>query len=159
MTIPGATLNVLFINTILGYALLAIFFLVLWWGAFYGFVGLSTSHRAGAAWDGLVKGHHVPIWIRGMRWDDLPLFHGSAAIIALHAIGSEASPSADALLAALRDSCGELMAADKEDEVDRCASFSGIFPDIMQELLKERFGDKLIEQVLALDGDSGAKAT
>ena len=117
-------------------------------------LGLAASYQSAEAWNGVVN-EYVPIWIRGMRWEDAPLFAGSIGVISLHATGSETGPDAEMVLKALQESTPAPSPMDAENELERSRAFAAIFPHIMEELIEERHGRSLLEKVMRY----GAKQT
>ena len=147
-------LQPLTVNTALELVLAAILATVVLVALLEAFLGLAASYQSAEAWNGVVH-EHVPIWIRGMRWEDAPLFAGSVGVISLHATGSENGPDADMVLRALQATTPAPSPMEADDEHERCRTFAAIYSRLMNDLIEERHGRSMLEKVMR----HGAKQT
>ena len=114
----------------------------------YLFCGLVVSKRAEALSDGIVT-KSLPLWIRGMRWEDLPL---SAASIAIPCI-FDGTPSAQGVYDALKgnytgvDLDKKVSLDDEDDGTRRGAEFKRSFDRLLSELAVGQSGSSLTSQV------------
>ena len=138
-------------------------------------VGLRASSGVAGAWNGLVF-DAIPIWLRGARWGELPLFPGAVGIISLHAHGFEAAPTAAHIIAALQASITGRVASSQrglggtrsesdiadaaaavEEELNpgRRRELALAIEAMIDELIREQHGRKILDQVVRF----GAKQT
>ena len=132
------------------------------------YVGLRSSSGVAGAWNGLVS-DAIPIWVRGARWGELPLFPGAIGIISLHAHGFEAAPTAAHIVAALQASITGRVASSQRglngtrSESDVAAAAAAVEEELnpgrrrelalaiealIDELIREQHGRKILDQVV-----------
>ena len=118
----------------------------------YLLVGLRATRCANVLYDGVVA-FNMPIWIRGMRYEFLPLPPGTIALPCLYA----GSPTSDLISAALCKSMGETV--DAEAIVTRrSAEFKLACNRLLEELSVNTAGSSLSSQVRRYGASTVSKA-
>ena len=116
----------------------------------YLLVGLRATRCSTRLMEGVLKGT-IPIWIRGMRWEELELTKGTVAIGSIQA----KCPTSVTIHEALSKSSGASGLPTGQNEIRRMADFAITFERLLKELAIGFSSSNLSAQVRKY----GAKAT